>query len=161
MSIADEIKESFRRGSVLTRLIYINVGVFLAIRIIHVFFFLLNQEFALLNWLALPAGSRQLMQAPWTLVTYMFLHFDFLHILFNVLWLYWMGKIFLFYFDAKKLLGVYLLGGVSGGLFFLLAYNLFPAFADPFILPGCSGHQPLSWPLLPRWPPTLPITPFT
>ena len=130
MSIADEIKESFRRGSVLTRLIYINVGVFLAIRIIHVFFFLLNQEFALLNWLALPAGSRQLMQAPWTLVTYMFLHFDFLHILFNVLWLYWMGKIFLFYFDAKKLLGVYLLGGVSGGLFFLLAYNLFPAFAD-------------------------------
>jgi len=66
----------------------------------------------------------------WTLVTYMFLHFNFLHILFNVLWLYWMGKIFLFYFDEKKLLGVYLLGGLFGGLFFVLAYNFFPAFTE-------------------------------
>ncbi|MGV8091780.1 MAG: rhomboid family intramembrane serine protease [Mangrovibacterium sp.] len=130
MSIVDEIKESFKRGSVLTRLIYINIGVFLVIRIIHVFFFLLNQEFTLLNWLTLPANSEQLLQMPWTLVTYMFLHFNFLHILFNVLWLYWMGKIFLFYFDEKKLLGVYLLGGLFGGLFFVLAYNLFPAFAE-------------------------------
>jgi membrane associated rhomboid family serine protease len=130
MSIVDEIKESFKRGSVLTRLIYINIGVFLVIRIIHVFFFLLNQEFTLLNWLTLPANSQQLLQMPWTLVTYMFLHFNFLHILFNVLWLYWMGKIFLFYFDEKKLLGVYLLGGLFGGLFFVLAYNLFPAFTE-------------------------------
>ena len=130
MSILDEIKESFKRGSVLTRLIYINIGVFLAIRIIHVFFFLLDQEFTLINWLALPADGQQLLQRPWTLVTYMFLHFNFLHILFNVLWLYWMGKIFLFYFDEKKLLGVYLLGGLAGGLFFVLAYNLFPAFTN-------------------------------
>jgi len=130
MSIVDEIKESFKRGSVLTRLIYINIGVFLAIRIIHVFFFLLDQEFTLLNWLSLPADSRQLLQMPWTLITYMFLHFNFLHILFNVLWLYWMGKIFLFYFDEKKLLAVYLLGGLAGGLFFVLAYNLFPAFTN-------------------------------
>ena len=130
MSIVDEIKESFKKGSVLTRLIYINIGVFLAIRMIHVFFFLLNQEFTLTNWLALPADSLQLMQRPWTLLTYMFLHFNFLHILFNVLMLYWMGKIFLFYFDEKKLLGVYLLGGLFGGLFFVLAYNFFPAFTE-------------------------------
>lgn len=130
MSVIDEIKESFKRGSVLTRLIYINIGVFLAIRIIHVFFFLLDQEFTLINWLSLPADSRQLLQMPWTLATYMFLHFNFLHILFNVLWLYWIGKIFLFYFDEKKLLGVYLLGGLAGGLFFVLAYNLFPAFTS-------------------------------
>lgn len=130
MSIVDEIKESFKKGSVLTRLIYINIGVFLAIRIIHVFFFLLDQEFSLMNWLSLPADGQQLLQRPWTLVTYMFLHFNFLHILFNVLWLYWMGKIFLFYFDEKKLLGVYLLGGLSGGLFFVLAYNFFPAFTE-------------------------------
>lgn len=130
MSIVDEIKESFKKGSVLTRLIYVNIGAFLAVRIIHVFFFLLNQDFTLLNWLALPADGRQLLLAPWTLVTYMFLHFNFLHILFNILWLYWMGKIFLFYFDEKKLLGVYILGGLFGGLFFLLAYNLFPAFSN-------------------------------
>ncbi len=129
MSIAEEIKESFRKGSVLTRLIYINIGVFLAVRIVHVLFFLVNRESPLVGWLALPADVGQLLTLPWTLISYMFLHFSFLHILFNILWLYWMGKIFIFYFDEKKLLGVYLLGGLTGGLFFVLAYNLFPAFS--------------------------------
>ncbi len=142
MGIADEIKESFKKGSVLTRLIYVNLAVFLFVRIVNVFFVLMNQEFALLNWLALPADFSQLASRPWTLVTYMFLHFNFLHILFNLLWLYWLGKIFLFYFDERKLLGVYLLGGISGGLFFIAAYNLFPAFTDVLtfsILMGASA----------------------
>ncbi len=130
MSILDEIKESFKKGSALTRLIYINIGIFLVIRIINVFFFLLNQDFSLISWLALPADISQLAYKPWTLITYMFLHFDFLHILFNILWLYWLGKLFLFYFNEKQLIGVYLLGGIVGGIFFLAAYNLFPAFAN-------------------------------
>ncbi len=130
MNIVDEIKESFKKGSVLTRLIYVNLGVFVCIRLIYVVFFLLNENFRLLNWLALPADINMLVSRPWTLLSYMFLHFDFLHILFNTLWLYWMGKIFLFYFDSKKLLSVYLLGGLSGGILFLLAYNLFPAFTE-------------------------------
>lgn len=130
MSILDEIKESFKKGSALTRLIYINIGVFLVIRIINVFFFLLNQDFSLISWLALPADISQLVYKPWTLITYMFLHFDFLHILFNILWLYWLGKLFLFYFNEKQLIGVYLLGGIVGGIFFLAAYNLFPAFVN-------------------------------
>ena len=130
MNITDEIKESFRQGSVLTRLIYVNIGVFVLIRLINVVFFLMGKDLPILPWLALPADSHVLLTRPWTLFTYMFLHFDFLHILFNILWLYWMGKIFLIYFDAKKLLGVYILGGLAGGLFFLAGYNLFPAFAD-------------------------------
>lgn len=130
MNIVDEIKESFKKGSVLTRLIYVNIGVFVLIRLINVFFFLLNEQFSLINWLSLPADINQLLYRPWTIVTYMFLHYNFLHILFNILWLYWMGKIFLFYFDEKKLLSVYLLGGFFGGIFFLGAYNIFPAFSD-------------------------------
>ncbi len=130
MNFTHEIKESFKKGSILTRLIYVNLGVFVVLRIINVFFFLLNENFTLINWLALPSDLNQLLYKPWTMVTYMFLHEGFLHILFNILWLYWMGKIFLFYFDEKKLLGVYLLGGFFGGLFYLVAYNLFPAFSN-------------------------------
>lgn len=139
MSIIDEIKESFKKGSVLTRLIYVNIGVFLFIRIINVFFFLLNKEFSLVSWLALPADFQQLAYKPWTLVTYMFLHFDFFHILFNLLWLFWLGKIFLFYFNEKQLLGIYLLGGLTGGIFFLAAYNLFPAFAEMVVFSQLLG----------------------
>jgi len=130
MNIWDEIKESFREGSALTRLIYINLGVFLLIRILNVFYFLSGAPFPFLDWLALPADFGTLASRPWTLITYMFLHFDFLHILFNLLWLFWMGQIFLGYFDPKKLIAVYLLGGISGGLFYLAGYNLFPVFSQ-------------------------------
>ena len=128
MNIVDEIKESFREGSALTRLIYINIGVFLLIRIINVPYSLSGHEFPLIGWLAMPADINQFLARPWTIITYMFLHYGFLHILFNILWLYWLGRIFLFYFDGRKMLGVYLLGGIAGGLFYLLAYNLFPVF---------------------------------
>ncbi|MDP3914334.1 MAG: rhomboid family intramembrane serine protease [Bacteroidota bacterium] len=129
MNLWDEIKESFKEGSALTRLIYINLGLFLVIRIVNVFYFLAGVEFPFLDWLALPADFATLASRPWTLITYMFLHFDFLHILFNLLWLYWMGQIFLGYFDQGKLIAIYLLGGIFGGLFYVLGYNSFPVFA--------------------------------
>jgi len=130
MDIISEIKESFKEGSALTRLIYINLGVFLLIRIVNVFYFLAGAEFPFIDWLALPADVHILASRPWTLFTYMFLHFDFLHILFNILWLYWMGQIFLGYFDQGKLIAIYLLGGITGGLFYVLGYNLFPVFSE-------------------------------
>jgi len=130
MDILTEIKESFKEGSALTRLIYINLGVFLLIRIVNVFYFLAGAEFPFIDWLALPADVHTLASRPWTLFTYMFLHFDFLHILFNILWLYWMGQIFLGYFDQGKLIAIYLLGGITGGLFYVLGYNLFPVFSE-------------------------------
>jgi membrane associated rhomboid family serine protease len=130
MDIWAEIKNTFKHGSVLTRLIYVNLAVFLVIRILYVFFYLFKVEVNLIGWLALPSDISQLAFRPWTLITYMFLHFDFLHILLNVLWLYWFGKIFLMYFDERKLMGIYLMGGILGGVLYILAYNLFPAFAD-------------------------------
>ncbi|HNW49431.1 MAG TPA: rhomboid family intramembrane serine protease [Prolixibacteraceae bacterium] len=129
MDIWSEIKNTFKQGSVLSKLIYINLAVFLIIRITYVFFYLFRVDFNLLEWLALPSDVHQLATRPWTIITYMFLHFDFLHIFLNLLWLYWFGKIFLMYFDERKLLGTYLFGGLFGGLFYMLAYNLFPAFA--------------------------------
>ena len=129
MNLLDEIKESFKEGSALTRLIYINLSVFLLIRLVNVFYFLAGIPFPFLDWLALPADFGTLASRPWTLLTYMFLHFDFLHILFNLLWLYWMGQIFLGYFDQNKLISIYLLGGITGGLFYVAGFNSFPVFS--------------------------------
>lgn len=139
MSIADEIKQSFKSGSTLTKLIYINLAVFLVVKLIGVFYFLfkIDDGFSLVNWLAVPADLTNLVRKPWTIFTYMFLHEDFLHILFNVLWLYWFGQIFLHYFDQKKLVSVYLLGGIAGAFIYILTFNIFPVFAD--ILPISSA----------------------
>jgi membrane associated rhomboid family serine protease len=82
----------------------------------------------LIGYLSLPASVSQLVLQPWSMMTYMFLHVEFFHILFNMLWLYWFGKIFLDYLTGRQLLWVYILGGLSGGLLFIAAYNIFPVF---------------------------------
>jgi membrane associated rhomboid family serine protease len=131
MNITDEIKQTFKSGSGLTRLIYINLAIFLIVNIIEIFYFILNRHdsySAFLLTFAVPADLHLLIRKPWTLITYMFLHKNFLHILFNLLWLYWFGRIFLEYLDGKKLVGVYLLGGLSGAFLYILVYNIFPVF---------------------------------
>ena len=128
MDIAADIKRTFKEGSVLTRLIYINLGVFVVVKLFHVILFLAGQPFSLVDWLAVPSGINELIAKPWTIITYMFLHEGFLHILFNILGLYWFGKLFLYHFEGEKLLSVYLLGGISGAFIYVIAFNTFPAF---------------------------------
>ena len=131
MNLIDEIKASFKEGSTLTKLIYLNLGVFLVIKIAQIFFilFAIPQGFeSLLRWFAVPASFPELIKKPWTIITYMFLHEGFIHILFNLLWLFWFGRIFLEYLDQKKLISVYLLGGITGAVLYIISFNVFPVF---------------------------------
>lgn len=140
MDIVGDIKRTFKEGSVLTRLIYINLGVFLLVKIIGLFFYLAGQPPVLVEWLSVPSDLQTLSRRPWTLVSYMFMHAGFLHILFNILGLYWFGKLFLYHFEGDKMLSVYLLGGISGALLYVVAFNVFPVFESVnAILLGASG----------------------
>lgn len=133
MGIWDDIKKTFRNGSSLTKLIYINIAVFVFITVTAIFGFLLkNEELAgrVSDLLSVPSSIHSLLRRPWTIVTYMFVHKDVWHILFNMLWLYWFGRIFLEYLDQKKLVAVYLLGGLAGALLYIFSFNVFPAFRD-------------------------------
>jgi len=131
MNIWNEIKKNFSTANTLTRLIYINVFVFLVFLICAALSFLFDNpdiESTLLDLFAIPASLNTLLLRPWTLITYMFTHKDIWHILFNMLWLYWFGKIFLEYLDQRKLVAVYLLGGISGAIVYVASFNIFPAF---------------------------------
>jgi membrane associated rhomboid family serine protease len=133
MSIIDEVKESFRKGTVLHKLIYLNLGLFLTVQIVRIVLYLSNSYDLFgnfLDYLAVPANLEVLARRPWTLITYMFLHVDFIHILMNLLWLYWFGTIFIQELGLKKLLSTYILGGLAGGLLYILFYNVFPVFED-------------------------------
>ena len=125
-SIFTEIKKRFDAGSVLEKFIFINAGVFIIIRLLYVIFALFIKEPSFLEYIELPSSITMLAYRPWTVITYMFVHFDFLHILFNMLWLYWFGKIFLTFFTERQLGGLYILGGIAGAALFLLSYNLLP-----------------------------------
>lgn len=131
MGILADIKNTFRKGNNLTKLIYINVFIFLLLTVVAIFGFLLNNttiSSKLLYFFSVPASLKVLIVRPWTLMTYMFTHKDILHILFNMLWLYWFGIIFLEYLDQKKLVSVYLMGGLSGAIIYIISFNIFPAF---------------------------------
>ena len=133
MSIWDEIKGSFRHGTALTRLMYINGAIFLLIKIIEVIGVLTSSPglaTAVISNLAVPASTSALALKPWTPVTYMFTHQGFIHLLFNLLWLWWFGKIFLSYLDQRKLVSLYIMGGLAGALLYIIVFNIFPAFAS-------------------------------
>ncbi|MGA3013560.1 MAG: rhomboid family intramembrane serine protease [Bacteroidales bacterium] len=138
-NITDEFKRFFRSGSTLSILILINILIWVLTKVAYVLFFLYNHpdsSFAdswILHYFALPANPGDLSSRPWTLVTYMFLHLEFWHILFNLLWLYWFGRIFLEYLSSRQLLFTYLTGGLAGGLLYIIAFNIFPVFHSSII----------------------------
>jgi len=136
-SIFNDIKSNFKTGSSFTRLLYVNLGVFLIIKILSAFGFLFkinDVNHFIESYLSLPSNLSELVRKPWTLISYMFVHQDFLHILFNMVWLHFGSKLFLQYFNGKQLLSTYFLGGIFGGLIYISAFNIFPVFQDaPFI----------------------------
>lgn len=124
-----DLKSRFHRGDISLQFIYINVGIFVVTTLVSVFLLLFNwNASSWLNFLELPAWIPQFLVQPWSLFTYMFLHVGALHLLFNMLWLYWFGQLFLSFFSARHYRGLYLLGGLCGGLLYLLAFNVFPYF---------------------------------
>lgn len=135
-NLLDEIRRFFTSGSGLSLLILINIGIWILIQAIRVLSFFFNDpggetiEILVLHWFAIPASVPALVTHPWTLITFNFLHLDFWHILFNMLWLFWFGKIFMEFLKTRQLVAVYLLGGVAGGLVYVFAFNVFPVFAD-------------------------------
>lgn len=128
-NIITDLRQRFRQGSISLQLIYINIGVFLFLTLVQVILMLFNiRDFSPIRWLEMPSDVTRLLVQPWSVFTYMFLHADVFHLLFNMLWLYWFGQLFLYNFSAKHLRGLYLLGGIAGALLYLLFYNIFPYF---------------------------------
>ncbi|HOH98927.1 MAG TPA: rhomboid family intramembrane serine protease [Bacteroidales bacterium] len=134
---AERIRHYFSSGSTVSRLILANLLVFIVTGLISLGLWLfkatdipgipLNRT---TFWLAVPADLSALLQRPWTLVSYMFFHEGFLHLLFNMVMLYFGGQIFREFLSARKLLATYIFGGLTGAAFYIVAYNVFPVFQD-------------------------------
>lgn len=132
-SLNYDIKDKLQRLNVIEKIIVANILIFLITSV-------LSFVSVHTNWLKLPSDISSFLLKPWTLITYAFLHSDLIHILFNMLWLYFLGQLFLNLFSSKMALNVYFLGSISGGLLFLLGYAILPSyFHGPAILVGASA----------------------
>jgi len=129
MGIRDDLRTQWRTGGMAVRLILINLGVFLVHHLVGLGLFLAGApEPDMLRWLMATSDLSALAMRPWTVVTYMFTHTDLFHIFFNLLMLWFSGRLFEDLLGPKRLLGNYLLGGLSGLVLYILAYNLLPPF---------------------------------
>lgn len=141
--IVDDLKQKFKLGNIVTRLIYINVAAFVVGLLLSTILGLFKINFGeILSLFYLPADLLQIARRPWTLFTYMFMHAGVWHLLGNMLWLYWFGRLFLYFFSAKHLRGLYFVGGLMGALLYIAAYNTLPYFREDLysaILLGASA----------------------
>lgn len=133
--VIEDFKSKLRNGNPITRLILINVAVFLFVSIFRIISFLSGESGIFLaiedfikSNLALPLSFNGLIYKPWTLITYMFTHFSLMHIFWNLITLYWFGELFINYTSSKKLIPLYLLGGIIGGLISIILITIVPPF---------------------------------
>lgn len=130
--IFDDFKREFSKtDNTLVRIILINVVVFLSLLLVKVIFTLGQSSEAyvwLVDMLRLPASPREFLFKPWTIITYFFTHEEIFHILFNMLFLYWFGKLVDEYLGSRRLVALYVLGGIAGGIAYMAIYNLLPYF---------------------------------
>ncbi len=133
--IIEDIKIKIRNGNPITRLIIINVAVFLIISVLRILSFLSGESSVFVtieeftqNNLSLPISFIGILYKPWTLITYMFTHIQVMHIFWNMIMLYWFSTILSGYTSIKKIIPLYLLGGITGAFISILLITFVPAF---------------------------------
>ncbi|WP_452223164.1 rhomboid family intramembrane serine protease [Lacinutrix chionoecetis] len=120
MNQIESLKYKFNNLNILEKLIVFNVAIFLFVFIFKRFIT------GVLTYLVLPPDFYDALLQPWAIITYSFLHYKLLHLAFNMLWLYFCGRLFMNLFSPKMAINIYFLGAISGGLAYLLFFNLFP-----------------------------------
>jgi len=140
----DKIRHDAFKGNYLTRLLYLNISVFLLYGLLNVFVTLFTgdrnavQLYAI-DLLALPSDPVKLLTRPWTILTYMFTHLRLGHIFFNMLILYFSGKMFMEYLGQKRMLALYIYGGIGGGLLYVVISNFSPLIIQDNMVGASAG----------------------
>jgi membrane associated rhomboid family serine protease len=143
--VLEEFKNAFSKpNNAHMQLIIINVVVFVVLAILYVFLTASENSiiFSLIHHqLAIPATFVEFIRKPWTIITYSFVHdlSGIFHILFNMLAFYWFGKLFVEYLGSDKLIAVYVLGALAGGVLYLLVYNFVPFYISRIPSEGMVG----------------------
>ena len=131
----NDFKNAFNKpNNALAQLIIINIAVFIILGVLYVFTSFGGREIfqVVYNQFSIPPYIGDFLLRPWTIITYAFAHSlgDIFHILFNMLILYWFGRLVQEYLGSNKVIGLYILGAIAGGTIYLVAYNLIPFYRD-------------------------------
>ena len=127
----DNLRSRYAAATVPVRFVMVNVAVFVIVRVLALVCLLFAVDaMPAIELLEMPSNPVKFLHQPWSVISYMFLHYDVMHILFNMLWLYWFGAMFHQIFGTRRFVGLYFLGGIGGALLYMLAYNVLPLFSS-------------------------------
>ena len=127
----DNLRSRYAAATVPVRFVMVNVAVFVIVRVLALVCLLFAVDaMPAIELFEMPSNPVKFLHQPWSVISYMFLHYDVMHILFNMLWLYWFGAMFHQIFGTRRFVGLYFLGGIGGALLYMLAYNVLPLFSS-------------------------------
>ena len=134
--VFEELKNKIKSGNPITRLIIINIAVFIFFILLQIIYDATDKSSsssffiqAFVESISFPLNINTLLHSPWSLITSMFSHGEILHLFWNMITLYWFGKILSDYTSEKKIIPLYILGGISGAIVTFLIVNTIPALA--------------------------------
>lgn len=142
-SIWEDLKREFNFGNMISRLMIINVSVFVVLNLVKIILYASNGGQIpavyddILYFFCMSSDWRHILTHPWVIITYAFVHESFWHILWNMLFLYWFGRIVGDFIGNHRVLPIYFLGAITGAVMFYLSANLLQYGGD-FML-GASG----------------------
>ena len=131
-SILNDVKKEFSHGNMITRIIIVNVALFMLLNLVKLLLYfasggVLPEAYdTFRNFFLISSDWQHTLTHPWSLITSMFMHEGVFHILFNMLFLYWFGKIVGDLIGDEKILPIYLLGGLAGMVAYFLSANIMP-----------------------------------
>lgn len=125
-SIWDDIKQEYNYGNMIKRIIIVNIAIYVFINLVWVF---LNGVYpalykGIVHFFSISSSPWHLLTHPWALISHMFLHEGFFHILWNMLFLFWFGRIFGDLLGDRRVLPLYILGGLGGAVAYFVTANL-------------------------------------
>jgi len=140
-TLKNKIQHQLKTANIAEQFIYINILVFVVTLLFRVLSQLMHwNENLFINWFSLPSNLNSFIAQPWTLVSYGFLHANFLHLLFNSMILFYIGNLFLDFFSKRDFIIYYISGIVFGGIIYLLSYTYFPSLTGSHsVLVGASA----------------------
>jgi len=142
-SLRDEIRQKWQFGNMVHKIMLVNIGVFLIDIILHALFFLFDGQEVFetgKNWFMVSSSVFDNLWKPWSLVSYMFLHSGLLHIISNMLVFYFFGLVVVNYLGNRRVLPIFVQGGVIAALLYIVFYSIFPVFsAGSSVMLGASG----------------------
>lgn len=127
MTVLEDLKLQYKIGGIAIRLIFWNILFFVVPEVIFALLKLFSVYINYIDYVSLSSNSINLFWKPWSIISYAFFHSGILHLVMNMLMLFYVGRLFTTFFTQKQLLGTYILGGIFSGLIFIVGYNFLPA----------------------------------